>query len=915
MAVEALTEAQMHYRMHTEGKETAERAEIGTLLREQRALKNEIIRREVIENGRIDILATEVLGYFILDFHKKIMKFQYGRKKSLTLAPRDSGKCLSVYSKVCMVDGSRKAIGLIEPGDQVLSMGENFKVKKSTVLKRIDTGLKPVYKLITRTGREILSSYDHKFFSIDGWKPLKDFEIKERIAVPRVVPTENKSEEISLDEAKFLGYFIADGSGFNASFTKEDETIVDDFIQVAERIGFIAKRRPERIRVILSNGILDFLKKYGLYYVNSKLKSIPLAIYESPKHIQAAFLNRLFDCDGHMSKVNLEITFASKELIKGVQSLLLQFGIISRFGYKEASIGEEKYDAWRLHITDYENIKRFNDEIGLFSKQKHLDSWFANKKSDFKPSASSDTIPTGYKKHLNRSSHWHRVNSNLRIDSQYAISREKLGRLAVVDENPILEDLASSDIFWDEIASIELIGDGRTCDIQVSENQNFICEDFFTHNSTICNYTKIIFEILRNPNIRIGLISNTQKQAEGFLKEIKNHLEGNSRLIEIFGQQVGPKWDTKEIVVKGKDSKHKDSTVSCIGVGSALIGKHFDMIIMDDAVTEEASRTELQRERQRVWFYQSLAPTMEPHAQIHVIGTRYHYLDLYGHFIGHTEVEGAGELKNDYIRIKALEFKVDKDKPLLDDDGLQKTDDSGEPLFEPILDDDGNEILESYFPEKHTVDYLLNLKSNMGTVIFNAQYQNDTTAMKGVIFKNQYFRYYTEAPKKLKIYQGVDLAVGEKDSANKFAHVTIGIDNEKNIYVLNYYERRGIRPKRQTQIIAERFRDHECLWVGIESNAYQEAKAMDVVDFDPTVMVKKVYTDLDKITKGWKVAALFEGGKVFIHLSNHRQFMDHFLLFTGERGGDDDLFDAFFNCLKIAFWSKTKRNRRKFGVM
>ena len=137
--------------------------------------------------------------------------------------------------------------------------------------------------------------------------------------------------------------------------------------------------------------------------------------------------------------------------------------------------------------------------------------------------------------------------------------------------------------------------------------------------STICNYTKIIYEILRDPNVRIGLISNTQKQAEGFLKEIKNHLEGNDRLVEIFGPQVGPKWDTKEIVVKGKDSKHKDSTVSCIGVGSALIGKHFDMIVMDDAVTEEASRTELQRERQRVWFYQSLAPTMEPHAQLHVI--------------------------------------------------------------------------------------------------------------------------------------------------------------------------------------------------------------------------------------------------------------------------------------------------------
>ena len=433
--------------------------------------------------------------------------------------------------------------------------------------------------------------------------------------------------------------------------------------------------------------------------------------------------------------------------------------------------------------------------------------------------------------------------------------------------------------------------------------------------STICDFTKIIFEILRNPNIRIGLISNTQTQAEGFLKEIKNHLQGNATLIEIFGEQIGAKWDTKEILVKGKNSKHKDSTVSCIGVGSALIGKHFDMIIMDDAVTEESSRTELQRERQRVWFYQSLKPTLQPDAEIHIIGTRYHYLDLYAHFMGFTEVEGAGEFKDDFLRIRALEKKVDKSKPIYDEDGNHKKDEGGEYLYETILDENGDEILESYFPFKFSVEFLLNLKTSMGTIIFNAQYQNDTAAMRGVIFKNEYFRYYVEAPKKLVKYQGCDLAVGQKDTANKFAHVTIGLDDQKNIYILDFYERRGLRPKRQTEVIVDKFNDMQPLWVGIESNAYQEAKAMDVIDLDPLIGIKKVYTDLDKITKGWKVAALFEAGKVYIHLHNHRKIMDHLLLFTGERGGDDDLFDALFNAIKIGVWNKKKKQRKNFGVI
>ncbi len=915
MAVEALTDRQLLHRMKTEANETAERAEIGTLLKDQRMIRNEVIRREVVENGRIDILALEVLGYYLKDFHKKIMKFQYGRKKSLTLAPRDSGKCESVYMRVPLATGGYKNLGEIEPGDRIFTLAVGLKIKETVVLNRLDTGTKPCYILKTRTGREIIGTEDHRYLHFDGWRQLKEFKVGDRIAVPRVIPFRDIKDLITIDEAKFLGYMIADGDCSGCNFTKYDPVVREDFIDVSNKLGFETNLSSSAIgRVLVKRGVRDFLRKFNLYQVNSTGKWIPPEVFKSTKKVKAAFLNRLFSCDGHMSKMNFEITFASKRLIRDTQSLLLHFGIISRVTYKLATCGGKEYDAWRLFITDYENLNRLSDKIGLFAKQKYLDEWL-DKGDNFTPKPISDTIPNDYQRLLNNTPHWHRQNSNLRIDNQYSISRKKIKRLAVADDNRAFHHLAESDIFWDKIESITFDGDHETCDIQVADNENFICEDFFTHNSTICNYTKIIFEILRNPNVRIGLISNTQKQAEGFLKEIKNHLEGNDRLIEIFGTQVGPKWDTKEIVVKGKTSKHKDSTVSCIGVGSALIGKHFDMIIMDDAVTEEASRTELQRDRQRVWFYQSLAPTMEPEAELHVLGTRYHYLDLYGHFIGHTEVEGAGELKNDYIRIKSLEFRVDKNKPILDDTGIQKVDDSGEPVFEPILDDDHNEILVSYYPEKHSVEFLLNLKSNMGTVIFNAQYQNDTAAMKGVIFKNQYFRYYIDRPRKLKIYQGVDLAVGEKDSANKFAHVTIGIDDEKNVYVLNYYERRGIRPKRQTQIIADRFRDNDCLWVGIESNAYQEAKAMDVVDFDPTVMVKKVYTDLDKITKGWKVAALFEAGKVFIQLSNHRKFMDHFLLFTGERGGDDDLFDAFFNCLKIAFWSNTKKNRRKFGVM
>jgi len=402
--------------------------------------------------------------------------------------------------------------------------------------------------------------------------------------------------------------------------------------------------------------------------------------------------------------------------------------------------------------------------------------------------------------------------------------------------------------------------------------------------STILTYTKIIYEILRNPDVRIGLVSNTGFQAEGFLKEVKNHLEGNMKLVEIFGEQMGKKWDAKEIIVKGRKSKQKESTVTCIGVGSALVSKHFDLVIGDDLVDDESSRTELQRERQRTWFYQTLYPCLTVGGQLHLIGTRYHYLDLWGHLIGATEYEGSGEFKNCFLRVKSLEEDLE----------------TGE--------------YRSFCIERFTVEALLEKKVNMGTVIFNAQMQNDTEAMKGKVFKDSWFRYYTDRPTKLRVFSGVDLAISDAKTADRFAHVTIGLDEQSNIYVLSFFERRALHPNKQTDVIVDRAEREEPLFVGIESNAYQAAKAIDVMTVAPTINIKKVYTDLDKQSKGWKIAALFEAGKVFIGM-NMTRFKDHLLLFTGEKGGDDDLMDAFFNAVKIAIWTKHKKRRVEPGLI
>jgi replicative DNA helicase len=59
------------------------------------------------------------------------------------------------------------------------------------------------------------------------------------------------------------------------------------------------------------------------------------------------------------------------------------------------------------------------------------------------------------------------------------------GRCSVGLHEPALFNLATSDIWWDEIASIEAIGDAETFDLTVPDHHNFVADDVVVHNSTL----------------------------------------------------------------------------------------------------------------------------------------------------------------------------------------------------------------------------------------------------------------------------------------------------------------------------------------------------------------------------------------------------------------------------------------------
>ena len=417
--------------------------------------------------------------------------------------------------------------------------------------------------------------------------------------------------------------------------------------------------------------------------------------------------------------------------------------------------------------------------------------------------------------------------------------------------------------------------------------------------STVGDVDFCITKILRDPNIRIMIGSKTQTQAEAFLKEIRTHFEQNVDLMRVFGDWKKSKdnvWNDREFTVNKRTIIKKEATVTALGASGAVISKHFDIIIGDDIVGLENARTEKQRSNLKEWFYSSLIPTLEPDGEIHILGTRYNPLDLYEDLI------------------KSGSYKVNVQRAIKMVNGVEC----------------------SLWEEKFSIEKLKQIRAESGKIIFNMQYQNDTELAKGKIFKAQYFKYYEEYKLdydfqtakvrvknndgidswiKVRVYMGADLAISERENDNNdyFVLMMVGVDEDRNVYVLEYVkERLTFNAQLNTIISYGRNKYPMVERVGVETVAYQKSLAQELRRLSLLPIIN-INTSKDKVTRAMRRSANFENGKVFF-----REGMDDLeeclLLFPEVE--HDDLFDALDFAMNMADAGNEIRvlQRRDFAI-
>lgn len=141
-------------------------------------------------------------------------------------------------------------------------------------------------------------------------------------------------------------------------------------------------------------------------------------------------------------------------------------------------------------------------------------------------------------------------------------------------------------------------------------------------------------------NLRIGIVGESQDVANKDLKDIKDRTTESDLFKWLFPEIVPEdirktKWTESEIVLP-RSKSFDESSITCMGVGAKKTGFHYDIIIYDDIIGLEASKSEPVMEAALEWL--RFAPGMlnDPERSEELIaGTRWKdgTADVYGWFM------------------------------------------------------------------------------------------------------------------------------------------------------------------------------------------------------------------------------------------------------------------------------------------
>ena len=284
--------------------------------------------------------------------------------------------------------------------------------------------------------------------------------------------------KIELDETmlEFLGLWMADGCYDKRSVlvTVSNEDCRKVVRKVFERFDLPVKHHSDEHSLMAnSQPLKEVMQKFG-FKGDAYSKRVPEWMFSAEDKQRHAFLRGLYSGDGYATPDEAGIDLINEKLIEDIQTLLLIDGIRGR--------ANKSGKMRSMRISDLEGLRSFKEKIGYIQEYKQEKISVENKESTHD---STDVIPLN-REFAQKICEKHELNSQDYVKRGNNLGRQKLK--SVVEESDkaskMLRDLSESDIFWDQVKSVEKVSDEETVyDISVPGDQNFVAGNILAHNT------------------------------------------------------------------------------------------------------------------------------------------------------------------------------------------------------------------------------------------------------------------------------------------------------------------------------------------------------------------------------------------------------------------------------------------------
>ncbi len=423
----------------------------------------------------------------------------------------DLRECVTGDTLVDLTDGTRVPIAdLVGEEPEVFSVDSVGKVVRANAELVWEVGEREVFEVTLASGRVRRTTAKHRWYGFDGWKRLEELGPGDRVAIARRLPRHDARSSMTHDEAALLGQLVGDGSylkGQPLRYTTASADNSEVVARVATSFGSTVTRfegRGQWWQLLISGngnrwhaqGVGAWLKRLGIFGQRSHDKRIPSEAFAASLDVQATLLRHLWATDGcihvrpegQRGSNRVYFATASKGLAEDVTALLLRQGLV-------AAIRPAKgHQVWQVDVSGAEEQLRFLDTVGAFGPRVDAAARLKRTIGTLATNPNRDTIPREVFGRVRTLAKERGISTRELAAARgtsyggtshfrFNPSRATLASYAAILEDPELAATAASDLYWDEIVSIEPVGPQTVFDLTVPGTSSWLADGVVMHNS------------------------------------------------------------------------------------------------------------------------------------------------------------------------------------------------------------------------------------------------------------------------------------------------------------------------------------------------------------------------------------------------------------------------------------------------